>query len=281
MQERNQILITLDSCRWDTFESADIPFLKSGRVEKCFTHATFTMAAHQAFFAGKLPHSFNGKKHFDTAASGKRKKSVKPQIWRLQNPESYRDSVVQLEGRNIKDGFRQKGYVTIGTGAMNWFDPGKPAPEHLISDFDHYRFFPNEESGDGRNLEQQVEWALGVIKKTSQPYFLFINVGETHHRYAAKGHELTCDWGDAAGCAAAQRASLEYVDRCLNEMFAELTDYFAAICGDHGDCWGEDGLWGHGFYHPCVMQVPMVVMNDREMSLTKRLTNIWNFRRSA
>lgn len=188
---------------------------------------------------------------------------------------------MQLEGRNIKHGFRQKGYVTIGTGAMNWFDPAKPAPEHLIADFDHYRFFPNEESGDGRNLEQQVEWALGVIKKTSQPYFLFINVGETHHRYAAKGHDLTCDWGDAVGCAAAQRASLEYVDRCLSEMFAELTDYFAAICGDHGDCWGEDGLWGHGFYHPCVMQVPMVVMNDREMSLTKRLTNIWKFRRSA
>ncbi len=195
------------------------------------------MAAHQAFFAGKLPHSFNGKKHFDTAAS-ERKKSVKPQIWRLQNPESYRDSVVQLEGRNIKDGFRQKGYVTIGTGAMNWFDPGKPAPEHLISDFDHYRFFPNEESGDGRNLEQQVEWALEVIEKTSQPLFLFINVGETHHRYAAKGHELTCDWGDEAGCAAAQRAS-PGVRRSMFERDVRRADGLL-----RGDLWGSRRLLG-------------------------------------
>jgi glucan phosphoethanolaminetransferase (alkaline phosphatase superfamily) len=110
---------------------------------------------------------------------------------------------------------------------------------------------------------------------------LFINIGETHHRYAAKGHDLTCDWGDAAGCASAQRASLEYADTVLNTFFAELENYFAVICSDHGDCWGEDGLWGHGFYHPCVMQVPMVVMDDLEMSRMKRLSKLWILRRSA
>ncbi len=70
MNERNQILITLDSCRWDTFEQANLPCLKSGNVQQCWTHATFTMAAHQAFFAGKLPHRFGGEEFFDTAALG-------------------------------------------------------------------------------------------------------------------------------------------------------------------------------------------------------------------
>ena len=108
MNPKNHILITLDSCRWDTFAAADIPFLKSGRTEKCFTHATFTMAAHQAFFAGKLPHSFNGKKHFDTAAVGRRKKQVQRQIWRLANPESHRESVIQLEGATSRTVFASK-----------------------------------------------------------------------------------------------------------------------------------------------------------------------------
>src|SRR4051794_39036645 len=212
---QNQVLITLDSCRWDTFLSAEVPLLKSGRVEKCWTHATFTMAAHQAFFAGKLPHSFNGKKFFDTAAASGRRKQVRPQIWRLCNPESHRESVMELTGRNIKAGFRQQGFVTIGTGAMNWFDPAKPAPEHLLADFDHFRFFPNDKSGDGRNLQQQIDWVLELLKSTTKPYFLFLNVGETHHPYTASGHSLRGDWGDAAGCAAAQRASLEFVDREL------------------------------------------------------------------
>jgi len=263
MSEKNHILITLDSCRWDTFENARAPFLKSGWYERCWTHATFTLPAHQAFFAGKLPHSYSGRKYFDTAASGGRPKRVKEQIWRLANPESHRPSHLVLEGKNIKDGFRRRGYVTIGTGAMNWFDPDKPATENLIADFDHYKFFRNAETGDGRNIELQVDWALEVIGRIDRPCFLFINVGETHHRYWAKDHRYDADWGDPQGCARAQLASLEYVDGVLRRMFAQLTNYLAVICGDHGDCWGEDGLWGHGFYHPRVMEVPMTVLVDR------------------
>lgn len=269
---QNQILITLDSCRWDTFAAANVPLLKSGRVERCWTHATFTMAAHQAFFAGKLPHSFTGNKYFDTAAASGRRKQVRRQLWRLTNPESQRKSLFELGGRNIKDGFRQQGFVTIGTGAMNWFDPSKPAPEHLLADFDHYQFFPNTESGDGRNLTRQIDWVLEQVAATRDPYFLFINVGETHHPYTAAGHALRADWGDAPLCAAAQRASLEFVDAELRRLFAHLEHYFAAVCGDHGDCWGEDGLWGHGFYHPKVMEVPMIVLEKRAIL---RLPSRW------
>ena len=279
---QNQVLITLDSCRWDTFESAHAPLLKSGNIEKCWTHATFTMAAHQAFFAGKLPHSFSGNKFFDTAAASGRRKQVRPQIWRLCNPESHRESVMELTGRNIKAGFRQQGFVTIGTGAMNWFDPAKPAPEHLLSDFDHFRFFANKQTGDGRNLSQQIDWILETLSGNTKPYFLFLNIGETHHPYVAAGHSLRADWGDAAGCAAAQRASLEYIDRQLQRLFEKLDHCFITICGDHGDCWGEDNLWGHGFYHPRVMEVPMIVFEKhRSAARRTRSWNLWPFRRVA
>jgi arylsulfatase A-like enzyme len=259
----NYILITLDSCRWDTFQNAACPFMKrSSRFCRCWSHATFTMAAHQAFFAGKLPHSFDGNRYFDTAAAGHRGRIVRDQIWRLTNPESHRPSRIALTGRSIKDGFRQLGYTTIGTGAMNWFDPARSASAPLRDDFDCFAFFANQHTGDGRNIELQTEWAAQQVSQIDSPYFLFINVGETHHRYQAKGHRCSADWGDAAACRRAQQASLEYVDAVLGNLFAGLKDYFAVICGDHGDCWGEDNLWGHGFFHPKVMEVPMAIIDQ-------------------
>jgi hypothetical protein len=29
-------------------------------------------------------------------------------------------------------------------------------------------------------------------------------------------------------------------------------------CGDHGDAWGEDGLWEHGIHHSKVYEVPLL-----------------------
>ena len=58
-----------------------------------------------------------------------------------RQPREQRESRVCVEGRNIKDGFRRAGYTTIGTGAMNWFNPKLTASEQLICDFDHFAYF--------------------------------------------------------------------------------------------------------------------------------------------
>lgn len=261
--QANQILITLDSCRWDTFVAADLPLLKSSQFKKCWTHATFTFAAHQAFFAGKLPHSYDSEQFFDTAASSRRRSQLQKQIWRLANPDSPKPALYTVDGRNLRDGFRRAGYTTIGSGAMNWFDPARPASGPMCADFDHFRFFQNPDTNDGRNAALQMQWAREQISRCRGPYFLFLNLGETHHPYVAAGHDLRADWGSAEDCAAAQRASLEYLDGCLANLFDGLENYLAVVCGDHGDCWGEDGLWGHGFYHPQVLSVPMVVFDKR------------------
>lgn len=31
------------------------------------------------------------------------------------------------------------------------------------------------------------------------------------------------------------------------------------VCADHGDAWGEDGVWEHGIHHPKVVEVPLVL----------------------
>jgi hypothetical protein len=40
------------------------------------------------------------------------------------------------------------------------------------------------------------------------------------------------------------------------ESFAESN---TIICADHGDCWDEDNLWGHGMHHEKVLEVPLVI----------------------
>ena len=130
-------------------------------------------------------------------------------------------------------------------------------------------------TGDGRNIEQQVDWSLDTVAASDRPYFLFINVGETHHPYCGQAHSLRGDWGNAESCVRAQKAALEHADHVLERLFSQLENYFAVICADHGDCWGENGLWGHGFYHEKTMEVPMTIFEDR---WTERLTAGWRRR---
>jgi glucan phosphoethanolaminetransferase (alkaline phosphatase superfamily) len=56
---------------------------------------------------------------------------------------------------------------------------------------------------------------------------------------------------------AGQVQALEYVDSHLPELLELLPDRCdLMILADHGECFGEEGLWGHSFYHPKVMEVP-------------------------
>ena len=53
----------------------------------------------------------------------------------------------------------------------------------------------------------------------------------------------------------------------LDARTGELLDYFrrrgrpttVVLCADHGECFGEHGLWGHALYHEKVMEVPLLI----------------------
>ena len=56
-----------------------------------------------------------------------------------------------------------------------------------------------------------------------------------------------------------QRLCCEFADGMLRNLIAAFLQSTILICGDHGDCWGEDGLWEHGVSHRCTLTVPLVV----------------------
>ena len=171
-----------------------------------------------------------------------------------------------LHGRNIVDGFRNLGYCTIGSGAVDWFNTATPTGSVLPEPFQHFYF-----AGSTWNLPGQLAWIeqrLSCVPH-DQPVFLFLNVGETHVPYWHEGASWErfpspCAPFGGADCSAMQsrlrqRACLEWVDSQLSKLIGFFLGSTILACADHGDCWGEDGLWEHGISHPCTLTVPLLM----------------------
>lgn len=252
------LLVTLDSCRYDTFVSANAPNIKSvGQLHKAMAPGNFTYASHAAMFVGFTPGLATRQEPYINPKFGK--------IFKLVSGGSpgHCPPLIELDGKNIIEGFNNLGYRTIGSGAVAWFDPHTPPGKNLTGDFQEF-YYP----GNTYSLADQVDWLFREIEQSSQPVFAFLNVGETHVPYYFKGapwdvnHNPCVPFGesnDAIECQSRQIACVEYVDIILKPLLSLFQAGTTIICADHGDCWGEDGLWEHGIYHPKVLEVPLIL----------------------
>lgn len=260
--ENSVLFITLDSCRYDTFESAQAVSLRSvGQLHCAEAPSFFTYGSHAAMFVGFTPGIASVSSRFINPRFGR--------LFRLQRAgwPGLVEPGFEVEGCNIVDGFRNQGYLTFGTGAVGWFDPAAPAAATLTKGFDSFFFAGN------RGAAAQVDWlsqALNVeLGKVASPdVFAFLNVGETHVPYHFHG----APWSDQdnpcvsfqgvdrrADCQERQRLCLEYLDSVLAPLIERFRHATILVCADHGDCWGEDGLWGHGFAHAMTLTVPLLI----------------------
>ena len=252
------VMITLDSCRYDTFASAAAPNLKSiGTLHRAMSPGSFTYASHAAMFVGFTPGDASVSQPFINPKFGK--------IFRMAGvgfPSKTADHII-LEGRNIIDGFKHKGYMTIGSGAVAWFDPSRPTSRALTADF--HEFFYGGEKGALASQLAFVESRMNAAGKN--PVFVFLNVGETHVPYYHQGASWDAainpclpfaQTNDAAECRRRQKACVEFADKLLGPLLEAFSRSTILACADHGDCWGEDGLWEHGIHHPKVFEVPLL-----------------------
>ena len=251
------LFITLDSCRYDTFVAAHAPNLKAvGPLHRAMAPSHFTYGSHAAMFVGFTPGVADRAEPFVNPKFGKLFKIVgggfagKGTEW------------IALQGHSIIDGLKQRGYRAIGSGAAGWFDPATPTGRLLTGDFDAF-FFP----GNTWSLREQLVWIEDEIAQAQQPVFVFLNIGETHVPYFYHGaswspeHNPCIPFGehnDADECRRRQRACLEFVDRELAGLLAAFGREMTVVCADHGDCWGEDGLWEHGISHEKTLEVPLL-----------------------
>ena len=228
-----------------------------GPLYKAIAPSYFTFASHAAMFVGFTPGIAKLRRQYLNPKFGK--------IFRLEAAgfAGKRTDGIRLFGENIIAGFANRGYVTIGTGAVGWFNPKTPTGRVLGRPFQHF-FFP----GNTYSLDRQIEWIGQRLRTARRPVFLFLNVGETHIPYYFKG----APWDPidnpcvpfqavnrARECKARQKACLEFVDRAIADLLERFRSASVLICADHGDCWGEDGLWEHGISHEMTLTVPMVM----------------------
>lgn len=255
--ERSVLFITLDSCRYDTFLKADIPHLKSvGKLHRAMAPGNFTYSSHAAMFVGFSPGVAERAEPFANPKYGKIFKIVGAGF-----PGKGTEHIT-LEGRNIIDGFKRKGYLTFGSGAVGWFSPQIETGQLLSNDFDNFFY-----SGDTYSLAKQIEWIENSLAGLKKAVFVFLNIGETHVPYYYEGapwsfEDNPCvpfsEKNDEEECSRRQKACLEFVDGLLAPLLEAFSRGTTVICSDHGDCWGEDGLWEHGIHHEKVLEVPLI-----------------------
>jgi glucan phosphoethanolaminetransferase (alkaline phosphatase superfamily) len=73
---------------------------------------------------------------------------------------------------------------------------------------------------------------------------------------------------------------VEWVDDTLGPLLSRFSGANTLVCSDHGDAWGEDGMWEHGIHHPKVMDVPLVFrLQHAPVSMASRAAKVRGFAR--
>jgi hypothetical protein len=252
------LFVTLDSCRYDAFVEARAPNLKSiGPLHRAQAPSHFTYGSHAAFFMGFTPGDASRREPYVNPKYGK--------IFRMQgggNPGAAPPYLI-LDGHNIIDGLKNNGYRTIGTGAVNWFNPQLPTGRILSADFEAFAYAARAA------LKKQLVWIDSKLALVApgMPVFVFLNLAETHAPYYydnapwdARYNPATAfgENNDAAECRRRQVACVEWCDAVLEPLLARFANDTIIVCADHGDCWGEDGLWEHGVSHEKTLEVPLL-----------------------
>lgn len=242
------VLITLDTLRFDVAEAelgaGRLPHLQAriGGWEKRHSPASFTYAAHQAFFAGFLPTPLGPGPH--------------PRRFAIAFPgsESTASSTAVFDAPDIVRGLAGAGYRTVGIGGTGFFDPSTPLGGQLTAPFQRFHWSPETGVTAHDGPYRQVELARAELAEAGpQPVFLFIN-------FAAM-HQPNCIYleGASEDSPRSQGAALRHVDAALGPLFEALErrgPAWVVLCSDHGTAYGEDGYVGHRLAHPVVWEVP-------------------------
>jgi len=278
--DHNVLFVTLDSCRWDTYQRANTPTLDAiADARSAQTPGNYTLPAHSSFFVGHLP-VIQGYSNIDFYTRRG------AQLWRLRNARRIEDEVgVALGGDSVFEGYREKGYIVRGFGGVSFFAHPETQLRRLFEngEFTHFGTSIIEYPRAKQNLplsnpEKIIDSVVGY-----DDWFVFINESATHPPYHVNGltdklsnllgltTPLRGGKGDSRGLSYEQHGkplhtlqveALEYVDQQLALLLSGLPKtkpLMVVICGDHGESFGENGFWGHLNNTPEVLTVPLLV----------------------
>jgi arylsulfatase A-like enzyme len=265
---RNLIVITLDSCRHDSWLAAEPATLaRLGPVERRWSYASWTAPSHYNLLSGLMPHSSPP----GVFASEYYKEDYLRYRERLDIDDvSFKEFLpsIWLPAFLKQHGYRTHAFVSL---------PVLNSTTGINRGFDTFELM--ESHNDMAGMVDRMSF------EDPRPAFYLLNVGETHYPYALPGDDPSewprvsgvhgvlkrlddlTPWGDFFDQAqlddlrARQIRAVEYLDREVFPRLFELlpADTWVVVTADHGELFGEDGYFGHGpIHHPKVFEVPFV-----------------------
>lgn len=278
MANSDVLMITLDTLRFDAAQAAWeagqltnlAPYLGDLGWEPRHSPASFTYAAHHAFFAGFLPTPCSPGPHPRRFAS------------RFAGSETTHDETFVFDEPTLPEALRQRGWKTICIGGTGFFNPESNLGKVLPGLFETARWSPELGVADPQSAAHQVDAAIEEVEATdpASPVFLFINIAAIHQPnwfYQVDAGEplvlpLPPDGElQPSDSLASHQAALVHVDRQLGRLFRFFRargqkqrldrGTFCILCSDHGTAYGESGYFGHRLAHETVWKVPYAEFN--------------------
>ncbi|MEV6367794.1 STM4013/SEN3800 family hydrolase [Micromonospora musae] len=246
------LLVTLDTLRYDVAVAEAAAgrtpnlarALPGGRWERRHSPASFTYAAHHAFFAGFLPTPAGPGRHERLyAAAFPGSETSGAETWVFDEP----DLPTALAG---------VGYHTLCLGGVGFFNRHSPLGAVLPGLFAEAHWESEFGVTSPTCLDAQLDRLAEVLPRVpaTRPLFTFVNVAAMHQ---PNRHHLP---GAEVDSLASHTAALRYVDGRIDRLFNLVTGrgrpVFTIICSDHGTAYGEDGHTGHRIGHDVVWTVP-------------------------
>lgn len=239
------LFITLDSLRFDVAERADLPGLRTyfSVWEKRHSPASFTYAAHHAFFSGFLP---------TPAVPGRH-----PRLFaaKFQGSETTHPQTFVFEEATLPQALATRGYRTVCIGGVGFFNQETPLGQVLPGMFQESHWTRNMGVTSRHSPKAQVKAALSVLSALpdDQRVFLFLNLSATHKPTHIFHPEKQTDDLET------QQAALEQSEPHLAQLLKAQEKRGPALViltSDHGEAFGEDGFDGHRLGHEVVWTVP-------------------------
>ncbi|WP_338845629.1 STM4013/SEN3800 family hydrolase [Massilia sp. W12] len=244
------VLLTFDTLRYDVAQQcwqAGLlphlsPMLGAQGWQKRHTPASFTYAAHHAFFSGFLPTPA------DPHVSQNRLFAS-----RFGGSRTCDAHTFVFDEATLPQALQARGYHTLCIGGTGFFNSATAMGQVLPGMFMESHWSPALGVTQKRAPQRQVSLALRRLQEVRQPMFLFINLSAMHppHHFYLPG--CTRD------SIQSQAAALQYTDAALAPLWPALRargGAYCILCSDHGHAFGEDGWHGHRLGHASVWDVP-------------------------
>ena len=277
----NVVLMTLDTTRADHLgcygygrdTSPNLDRLADEAVvhERAYSTTSWTLPAHASLFTGKFTTSHGAR--YDAEGPLRLTSGIDgPEVW-----DNYRARGLSRGETTLASVLSEAGYATGAVVAGPWMK----AVFGLGLGFDHY---DDEDihSVSGRLAEEVTDAALGWIDglelsgPDGAPFFLFLNYYDPHSPFGAP-EPFTFEYlpperrsrqalNERANWVDLYDGEIKYTDLHVGRLFDGLRergawdDTLVIVTADHGELFGEHGLWGHGeSLSQEEIHVPMIV----------------------